>query len=99
MVITGLLMILACFAYGIIIINDPKIAIPFANPRDRFTGTLEPDYGWSFYLSLIVGIIVVLLGVIIIMLDYFVPRKIAVVFHHSIVEEDEFFAVRICMLS
>lgn len=92
MLITGLLMILACFAFAIIIINDPPVAIPFANPIQGEV-LVRPTYGWSFTLTLVTGIVVVLLGAIIIAMDYFRPRTIAVVFHHSIVEEDEFFQV------
>ena len=92
MLITGLLMILACFAFAIISINDPPVAIPFANPMQGEV-VVRPTYGWSFILTIVTGVVVVLLGAVILLMDYFVPRTIAVVFHHSIVEEDEFFQV------
>lgn len=92
MLITGLLMILACFAFAIISINDPPVAIPFFNPIQHEV-FVRPTYGWSFILTIVTGVAVVLLGAIILLMDYFVPRTIAVVFHHSIVEEDEFFQV------
>ena len=90
--LTGVIMILACFAYGIIIINDPPMKIPFANPEEQVV-FVEPHFGWSWYLPLFTGIAVLFLGLAVLLLDFFVPRKIAVVFHHSVVEEDEFFVV------
>ena len=92
MLTTGLLMILASFAYAIIIINDPPLVFPFADNEGHIV-RLAPHFGWSWYLNLITGVVVVLLAVVVILMNYFVPRKIAVVFHHSVVEEDEFFQV------
>ena len=94
MLLTGLLMVLACFAFGIIIINDPPVAIPFAN-EIQGTVRVTPTFGWSFILTLVTGVALVILGVVILLLDYFFPRQIATVFHHSTVEEDEFFQVRL----
>lgn len=94
MIITALVMIFACFSYGILIINDPDLIIPFADGSGPVL--LEPKFDWSFYLVLLTGIVAFLLGVVILLMDYFFPRKIAVVFHHSIVEEDEFFLVSEC---
>lgn len=91
-------MILSCFAFGIIIINDPPLKIPFANPEEMAV-FVEPNFGWSWYLTLFTGIAVLVLGGVVLVMDFFIPRKIATVFHHSIVEEDEFFAVsEICLL-
>ena len=90
--LTGIIMILACFAYGVIILNDPKMKIPFANPVDHVV-FLDPQFGWSWYLPLFTGIGTLILGLVVLLFDFFLPRKIAVVFHHSVVEEDEFFAV------
>lgn len=90
--LTGSIMILACFAYGVIILNDPKMKIPFANPDDQVV-FIDPQFGWSWYLPLFTGIGTLVLGTVVLIMDYFLPRKIAIVFHHSVVEEDEFFAV------
>ena len=90
--LTGVVMILACFAYGIIILNDPKMKIPFANPIDQAV-FIDPQFGWSWWLSLFTGIAVLALGLFVLVMDFFFPRKIAAVFHHSVVEEDEFFVV------
>ena len=90
--LTGSVMVMACFAYGIIIYNDPKMKIPFANPVQEAV-FVDPQFGWSWYLPLFTGIALLALGLAILLLDFFLPRKIAVVFHHSVVEEDEFFAV------
>lgn len=95
--LTGSILILACFSFGVIIVNDPKMKIPFANPVEHVV-FVDPHFGWSFYLPLFTGILLVFLGLFIYLMDYFLPRKIAVVFHHSIVEEDEFFAVRKILL-
>ena len=90
--LTGSIMILACFAFGVIILNDPKMKIPFSNPVDH-TVFVDPQFGWSWYLTLFTGIGTLVLGLVVLLMDFFLPRKIAVVFHHSVVEEDEFFAV------
>ena len=92
MVLTALIMILSVFAFAIIVINDPDLKIPFAD--DHTVVFIEPKFGWSFYLPLFTGIALFFLGIAIYLMDYFIPRKIAVVFHHSIVEEDEFIQVR-----
>jgi hypothetical protein len=89
--LTGSIMILACFAFGVIILNDPKMKIPFSNPVDH-TVFVDPQFGWSWYLTLFTGIGTLVLGLVVLLMDFFLPRKIAVVFHHSVVEEDEFFA-------
>lgn len=92
MLTTGLIMVLASFSYAIIIINDPSIFFPFADDEGKEV-KLTPHFGWSWILNLVTGIAVVVLAVIILFMNYFFPRQIAVVFHHSIVEEDEFFQV------
>ncbi len=91
-IITGLVMVLACFAYGIIIINDPKLAVPFANEEEG-TVFVDPQFGWSWYLALITGIVTFFLGILVLLMDFFFPRKIARVFHHSILVDDDFFQV------
>ena len=84
----GVIMILAIFFYGIIIINDPELRIPFGPSDDE---TIIPHFGWSFYLTLFTGLGCIFFGCIIWLMDFFVPRQIAVVFNHTIVEDDEFF--------
>ena len=81
-------MIMAIFFYGIIIINDPELKIPFG-PGDDYT--LQPHFGWSYYLTLFTGLGCIFVGCLIWALDFFVPRQIALVFNRSIVEDDEFF--------
>lgn len=85
-------MILAAFSYAIIIINDPLFRIPFANNVGSMV-FLETKYGWAWYLDIITGIITTILAVVILILNFVVPRSVATFFHHSIVEEDEFFQV------
>ena len=86
-------MCLASFSYAIIVINDPPIFFPFADNEGEMV-LLKPNFGWSWYLNLLTGIAVVFLSIIVLFMNYFFPRKIAVVFHHSVVEEDEFFQVK-----
>ena len=84
----GVIMILAIFLYGIIILNDPELLIPFGPGEDNI---IDPHFGWSFALCLFTGIQCVLLGCLIWFMDYFFPRQIAVVFNHSLIEDDDFF--------
>ena len=79
-------MIMAIFFYGIIIINDPELKIPFGTNY-----IIEPHFGWSYYLTLFTGLGCVILGCFIWALDFFVPRKIAIVFHRTTLEDDVFF--------
>ena len=97
MLTTGLVMILASFSYAIIILNDPHIFFPFADNHGEVV-KLIPTYGWSWWLNLITGIAVVALALVVLIMNYFFPRQIATVFHHSVVEEDEFFQVRNCAI-
>ena len=83
----GMLMLLAIFAYGVIIINDPILQIPFAD------GVVYPTFGWSWYLTLVTGLFCLFLGIVIVVLDYFLPRKIAIVFNRTLIEEDDVFYV------
>ncbi len=85
-------MVLACFSFGLIILNDPKMRIPFANEEEGAV-LIDPEFGWSWYLTLVTGILTFFLGIFILVMDFFFPRKIAVVFHHSIIEDDDFFQV------
>ncbi len=92
MLMTGSVMTLASFAYAIIIINDPPLIFPFGDDKGEVV-RLAPHFGWSWYLNLVTGIVVVALSIVILIMNYFFPRRIAAVFHHSVVEEDEFFQV------
>ena len=74
-------MILAVFFYGIIIMNDPELVIPF-NAEDR----LHPTFGSSFYFSLFTGFFCIFIGCLIWALDFFAPQKTAVMFNHTAAE-------------
>lgn len=87
MLCTGLVMLLGSFAFAIIVQNDPPIKIPFSD------GILVPDFGWSWYLVLFTAIAVIALSLIVLALEFFLPRSAAAIFHHSVVEEDDFFQV------
>ena len=85
-VITGSLMILSVFSYGIIIINDPPLELPFQD------AVLKPSFGWSWWLTLWTGVGSFFLGIFILVLDKFWPSTAAAIFHHSIIEDDTFFS-------
>ena len=99
MVLLGTLMIMACGAYGLIILNEPHIRLPWSaadchpNPSQNEWCALamEPSFGWSFYLVLFTGLAVFFTGGILYFLDFFFPRYTAPLFHHNIIEEDEEF--------
>jgi len=71
-------MILANLFYGIIIINDPELVIPF-NAEDK----LKPTFGSSFYFSLFTGFFCIFIGFLIWVVDFFAPQKTAVIFNHT----------------
>ena len=88
MIWVGVIMILTIFFYGTIIMNDPELKIPFGHEDNQI---LQPRFGWAFYITLLTGIGCVILGCVIWALDFFFPRKIAIVFNRVVVEDDEFF--------
>ena len=89
MLTTGLLMMLASATYGIIIINDPPLQIRF------YDDTLTPHFKAPFYLVLFTGLVTSILAVAIVIVDYKWPRKVATIFHYSIIEDDVIFQVRL----
>ena len=97
----GVLMIMCCIAYGVIIYNEPHIVLPW-NRADCTPNLsegewcalqLRPNFGWSWYLVLLTGICVFIGGVVLFLIDFFVPRWTAPLFHHNIIEEDEEFLI------
>ncbi len=90
MLYSGLFQVFASFAYAIIIINDPPFAIPFANIEGERV-LLETHFGWAWILNLVTGLVTTGLAVLVLILNFFLPRETATFFHHTIVEEDEFF--------
>ncbi len=104
LMLLGTLMICACFSYGLIIINQPHIVLPWNRAHctpdpadDEWCALLmRPSFGWSWYLVLFTGIITFFCGVVLYIIDFFLPRYTAAVFHHSIIEaDDEFRSVRL----
>ena len=89
---TGLMMVCASASFAIIIINSPELQIPFGDIHGERV-LLDPEFGWAWYLTLLTGIATMGIAILVYMLNYFMPRRIATVFHHSVVEEDEFFQV------
>ncbi len=98
MLYSGLFMVFASFAYSIIIINDPQFSIPFADVEGRRVN-LETHFGWAWILNLCTGCATVVLATLVLVLNFFFPREIATFFHHTIVEEDEFFQASFQSLS
>jgi len=80
-------MVLANFFYGLTIINDPELVIPF-NAEDK----LKPTFGSSFYFSLFTGFFCIFIGCLIWALDFFAPQRTAVMFNHTAAEfcQEEF---------
>lgn len=87
MLITGLLMLLACASYGLIIKNDPPLEIHF------YDGVLNPHFKASFYLVLFTGLGISILAIAVVVADHLWPRKVAQVFHHSVIADDIIFQV------
>jgi len=85
MALLGVIMILANLFYGVIIINDPELVIPF-NAEDK----LDPTFGSSFYLSLFTGVFCIVIGCLIWALDFFAPHWTAVMFYHT-APQDNFY--------
>jgi len=82
-------MLLACLTYGIVIINDPPLQIPFPD------GTLIPQFSWAFWLVLVTGCLTVLAALVIVFIDIRLPRMTAEFFHHSTIEDDTIFQVHV----
>ena len=80
-------MVLACATYGLTILNDPPLEIHF------YDGILKPHFKISFYLVLFTGLGACIIAILIVISDYICPRKIAQVFHHSIIADDIIFQV------
>jgi len=78
MVWLGVIVILAVFLYGVIIMNDPELVIPITAEN-----RLSPTFGHSFYFSLFVGMFCIFVGCFIWALDFFAPQKTAVIFNHT----------------
>ena len=93
MLTTGLLMMFACATYGIVIINDPPLQIRFGDD------TLKPTFRPSFFLVLFTGFGTSVLAVLIVIGDYMWPRKVAKIFHHSIIEDDVIFQVKFTVVT
>lgn len=99
MILLGVLMIMACGAFGLIILNQPHIRLPWSaadctpnpNSNEWCAIAMVPSFGWSFYLVLFTGLAVFFTGGILYILDFFFPRYTAPLFHHNIIEEDEEF--------
>ena len=91
MLYMGLVLCLAVFTYAIVIINGTnnaaKMKIPFQD------GTLDPQFGWAWWLTLVTGVFSVIVSIVILVTNFIFPRQVATFFHHTLIEEDEFFAV------
>ena len=96
MILCGFLMVFAAFTFGVILLNVPPLKLPWSR-AGCYTGDCTvlmcPTYHWSWYLTLLTGLGTFFLGLFILFMDFFFPRLIAPVFHHSIVEDDEIFTV------
>lgn len=73
-VMTGLSMLTANIIYGTYR-NPEQLAIPFEN------GSMMFHWGWCFWLSIVTGILCVILGVLVVILDEFAPSYLASFFN------------------
>ena len=87
MLLTGLLMLLACLTYGVTIRNDPSLEIHFPD------ATLRPSFSHGFWLTLFTGIFTVCLAMLISYVDRYWPRQTAIIFHHSTTDDQDIFVV------
>ena len=88
MLYMGLVLCLAVFTYGNVIMNGEgnvlKMKIPFQD------GVLDPQYGWSWWLTLVTGVFSVIVSVFILIANRARPDLTAIFFHHTFVIEEEF---------
>ena len=99
MSILGLIMVLACFSFGLITMNKAELVFPWTMPNCNgetldCTLLLDVKFGWSWYLVLCTGIAVFVCGVLIYIANFFYPRHVALFFHYSAIKDDEMFMVR-----
>ena len=87
MFLTGAMLGLAALTYGVLVQNDPPLRIPFQD------GVIQPMFSYSFYLTAITGGLTMIASIVILLLNWIWPRKVASFFHHSIVEDDTIFEV------
>ena len=88
MLYMGLVLCLAVFTYGNVILNGVnnsiKMKIPFQD------GVIDPQFGWSWWLTLATGVFSVIASVFILILNATRPDLTAVFFHHTYVIDEEF---------
>ncbi|XP_028409191.1 dual oxidase maturation factor 1-like [Dendronephthya gigantea] len=80
--LTGVIVLLANLIYDSLHLG-PELLIPFPD------GSLNFTYGWCFWLSFSIGFLCLVLGVLIVALDYFFPGPVATFFNIDIVTEFE----------
>ena len=56
-------------------------------------GTLDPQYGWSWWLTLVTGVCSVVLSVVILIVNAKYPDLTAIFFHHAYTEDEVFVPV------
>ncbi|CAL1534462.1 unnamed protein product [Lymnaea stagnalis] len=81
--LTGLCMVLACVAYHCCQ-NPQPLAIAFGGSYLRLV------YGWCFWLTLISGIVTLLVGAILVILEHFALKSVSEFFHLEKLSDEEF---------
>ncbi|XP_070564580.1 dual oxidase maturation factor 1-like [Ptychodera flava] len=61
----------------------PELTIPFKDAVIQF------QYGWCFWVTLITGFLCIVLGGLILLLDYYLPAEVATFFGHDVIENYE----------
>ena len=92
MFLTGVMLCLAALTYSVMVQNDPPLRIHF--PDD----VLRPTFGFSFFLTIITGILTIKGACVVLVMNFCAPRKVAIFFHHTTIEDDTIFDVSIFSL-
>ncbi|XP_055956810.1 dual oxidase maturation factor 1 isoform X2 [Patella vulgata] len=83
MVLTGTTMFLASIVYHVLMPTQ-SLAITFDDV------SLKTHYGWCFWLTLITGVTTIVFGVILLLLEHFIPKRISEFFRvETSIGEDE----------
>ena len=87
MLYMGLVLCLAVFTYAIVIINgadnSAKMKIPFQD------GDIDPQFGWSWWLTLVTGVLSVIVSFVILVVNSRRPDMTATFFHHMYTEDED----------
>lgn len=87
MFLTGAMLCLAALTFSIVIQNDPPLQVHFPD------AILRPKFNYSFYLTAATGVMTCILACIVLVMQNLYPRKVALFFHHTLLEDDAIYEV------